>query len=290
MDQKIAKPVENGVHARSQAMAVGEHDSCSPATPLQSAVDASARQVAQAAFLSRMQGITNRESPSVAGQTGTVQRMLYVGGNLVSSGNIVNPSQRPGELNAAVAKMSLTARWEVDDSLRGLALDSATHTFATWQDAVKSVTSSTQPELKESVSGEKEESKESLNERPTFTRTGHTGNAHDLPHDASVKRAISKDMEYNGRWKSETEKNKLIDRLFKQMKKDGVTKGAYFVRCIIPLEVGCADDKEGVEHPCDGFFIKMKNMGTSMKKWKFSTCHPRIESTLGGSVTVLVLK
>ncbi len=124
---------------------------------------------------------------------------------------------------------------------------------------------------------------------PVFKRTGHTASAHGLTPEKSQIRASKTDAGFNGRWKNEEYMKKKIKEFYGYLKAHKLPKDVYFVRCDIPLAMGCADDQEGREHKCDGFFIKMTSMGSSMAKWKFSTCHPRMESTLGGDINKINL-
>ncbi|AXG70761.1 hypothetical protein KORDIASMS9_03007 [Kordia sp. SMS9] len=134
------------------------------------------------------------------------------------------------------------------------------------------------------TSSDSEEEKEQSSSQSAFTRTGHALSAHATSAGASVARAVQKGNTYNGRWKNNSVRDELIQRFYGHLSENKLKKGAYFVRCHIPLSVGCADDQSGGEHVCDGFFIKMTKMGSSKKKWKFSTCYPALESEIKGNV------
>jgi hypothetical protein len=136
---------------------------------------------------------------------------------------------------------------------------------------------------------EEADGKEESSSRSRFTRTGHGLTAHATSAAASVARAKSKGNTYNGRWKNGSARDQLIDRFYDYLALHKLKKGAYFVRCHIPLSVGCADDQMGHEHPCDGFFIKMDKMGSKRSKWKYSTTFPALESEIKGNVTKVKL-
>lgn len=73
------------------------------------------------------------------GLSPVIQRMLYIGGELISSGDIINQSQQPATLRDAFSTLPLEEKWRIQTVLREWALDndSDQHKFKTWGEAIE---------------------------------------------------------------------------------------------------------------------------------------------------------
>ena len=75
------------------------------------------------------------DSPSAS----IIQRMLYINDELTSSGQIVNISQRPNDLEKEFSDISLDRKFEIMGDIRKLMLDNTRHDFMSWKKLVDSM-------------------------------------------------------------------------------------------------------------------------------------------------------